>query len=69
MKKTMRGAFVAVAAAGLVLGASTVASADAGSSGSAGYFGNPLCLLSSLLTYGTISAGDAGTTLPGCSPF
>ncbi|MGW4633644.1 hypothetical protein [Nocardia sp. NPDC004415] len=66
MRKFTRTTFVAVAAAGLVIGASTMAAADTGT-GSAGYFGNPECLLNALLTYGTISAGDA--MLPGCVPI
>ncbi|MGU3583447.1 hypothetical protein ACLBYD_09730 [Rhodococcus sp. C26F] len=66
MTKLVKTAFVAAAATGLVLGGSSTAAADAGS---AGYFGNPHCLLRSLLTYGTISAGDAAFFLPGCAPF
>ncbi|WP_016935030.1 hypothetical protein [Rhodococcus sp. R1101] len=66
MKKLARSAFVTAAAAGLVFGGSSTAAAD---TGSAGYFGNPHCLLRSLLTYGTLSAGDAGAFLPGCAPF
>lgn len=69
MKELMRGTFVTVAAAGLMFGASSVATADTGSDSGSGYFGNPVCLLESLLTYGTISAGDAGAFLPGCTPF
>lgn len=61
-----RSAFVVVAIAGLTLGGSSVAAAD---TGSAGYFGNPICLLNTFLTYGTISAGDAATSLPGCAIF
>ncbi|MFC8530775.1 hypothetical protein [Nocardia sp. NPDC057227] len=65
MKDLLRGAFVMVAAAGLVLGTSSVAAAD---TGSAGWLGNPVCLLSKLFTYGTISADDGGISpLPGCS--
>ncbi|WP_336083486.1 hypothetical protein [Nocardia sp. SSK8] len=66
MREFARGSFVAVAAAGLVIGAAAVSAADTGT-GSAGYFGNPECLLNSLLTYGTFSAGDA--PLPGCLPI
>lgn len=71
MSNLRRGTFVAIAAAGLTMGASTIAAADTGSasSGSAGYFGNPVCILNTLLTYGTLSAGDAATYLPGCGPF
>lgn len=65
MKVLLRGAFVTVAATGLVLGTTSVAAAD---TGSAGWLGNPVCLLSKLLTYGTISADTGPTTsLPGCS--
>ncbi len=71
MSTLVRGAFVAVAAAGFMMGASTIAAADTGSasSGSAGYFGNPTCMINTLLTYGTLSAGDAAFHLPGCRPF
>ncbi|MEV0357856.1 hypothetical protein AB0H71_17540 [Nocardia sp. NPDC050697] len=65
MKDLLRGAFVTVAAALLILVASSEAVAD---TGSAGWLGNPVCLLSKLLTYGTISADDGGfSALPGCS--
>ncbi|MFC8043601.1 hypothetical protein [Nocardia sp. NPDC057353] len=65
MKNSLRGVIVTVAAAGLVLGTSSVASAD---TGSAGWLGNPVCLLSSLLIYGTISADNGGISpVPGCS--
>ena len=66
MGKLGKTAFVAAAATGFVFGGSATAAAD---TGSAGYFGTPHCLLQSLLTYGTISAGDAGAFLPGCAPF
>ncbi|MGW4371123.1 hypothetical protein ACWEKT_36320 [Nocardia takedensis] len=66
MKNLVRGALLTAAATGLVLGASSTATADT-STGSAGWFGDPVCLLKSLLTYGTISA-DAGPTIPqGCT--
>lgn len=68
MNKLLRGGFVAVMAAGFALGASSVSAADTGT-GSAGYFGNPVCLLNTLLTYGTFSAGDGGMGVPGCMPF
>ncbi|NKY54089.1 hypothetical protein [Nocardia vermiculata] len=72
MSKMMRGAFTVVAAAGLTLGASAIASAapvtgDSGSAstGSAG-LPNMTCMINTLLEYGTLSAGDGATYVPGC---
>ncbi|MBH0781435.1 hypothetical protein [Nocardia bovistercoris] len=71
MSTLTRGAFVAIAAAGLTLGASTMATADTGSAGTGSADTRHLvCTIKTILQYGTISAGEAAMyNIPECSLF